>query len=66
LERDEDALLESLVAMTPQALDGLAPEERHRIYGMMTPKASALLDGGMEVNGNIAPADEVDTLEIAS
>ena len=52
--------------MTPEALDGLAPEKRHRIYGMMKPRASALLDGGMEVNGNIAPADEIDTLEITS
>jgi hypothetical protein len=29
-------------------------------------RASALLDGGIEINGNIAPANEVDTLEIAS
>jgi hypothetical protein len=66
LERDKDALLESLVAITPEALDGLAPEERHRIYRMMKLKAAALLDGGIEVNGNIAPANEVSTLEIAS
>jgi hypothetical protein len=66
LERDKDALLESLVAMTPEAIDGLAPEERHRIYKIMKLRASALLDGGIEINGNIAPANEVDTLEIAS
>ncbi len=66
LERDKDALLESLVAMTPEAIDGLAPEERHRIYKIMKLRASALLDGGIEINGNIAPANEVDALEIAS
>jgi site-specific DNA recombinase len=66
LERDKDALLESLVAMTPEAIDGLAPEERHRISKIMKLRASALLDGGIEINGSIAPANEVDTLEIAS
>ena len=66
LERDKDALLESLVTMTPEALDGLAPEERHRIYRMIKLRVAALLDGGIEINGNIAPANEVGTLEIAS
>jgi site-specific DNA recombinase len=66
LERDKEALLESLIAMTPEALDGLAPEERHRIYRMIKLKAAALLDGGIEVSGNIAPANEVSTVELAS
>ncbi len=66
LARDKDALLESLVAMTPEALDGLASEERHRIYKMMKLKATALLDGSVEVNGVIAPTDEVCALELAS
>jgi len=33
--------------MTLEALDGLAPEERHRIYKMMNLKTTALLDGGV-------------------
>jgi hypothetical protein len=66
LERDRDALLESLVAMTPEALDGLASEERHRISKMMKLKATALLDGSVEVDGVIAPTDEVSALELAS
>jgi hypothetical protein len=45
--------------MTPDVLDELAPEEQK-------PKAVALLDGDIEVNGDIAPANEVSTLEIAS
>jgi hypothetical protein len=66
LERDKDTLLKSLADMTPEALDELAPEERHRIYKMMKLRASALLDGGVEVNGIIAPVDEVGVLELAS
>jgi hypothetical protein len=66
LERDKEALLESLIAMTPEALDGLAPEERHQIYRMIKLKAAALLDGGIEVSCNIAPANEVSTVELAS
>jgi site-specific DNA recombinase len=65
LEKDRDALLESLAGMAPEALDDLAPEERHRIYRMMKLKAIALLDGGVEVNGIISTADEVVALEIA-
>jgi len=30
-----------------EALDGLAPEERHRIYKMMNLKTAALLDGSV-------------------
>jgi hypothetical protein len=66
LERDKDALLESLVAMTPEAIDGLAPEVRHRIYKMMKLRVFAHLNGGIEINGNIAPVNKVGTLEIAS
>ena len=63
LERDERALLESHIAMMPEALDGL---ERRRIYEMTKLEAVALLDGGLEASGNIAVANEVGALEIAS
>ena len=66
LERDKDTLLKSLADMTPEALDELAPEERHRIFKMMKLKATALLDGGVEVNGVVAPTNEVGALELAS
>jgi hypothetical protein len=59
-------LLRSLAYMAPEALDGMAPEERHRIYKMMKLKAIALLDGGVEFNGVIASTDEVGALELAS
>jgi hypothetical protein len=40
-------LLKSFASTTLEALDGLAPEERHRIYKMMNLKTTALLDGGV-------------------
>jgi hypothetical protein len=66
LERNKEALLDSLTSMTPEALDGLTPEGRHRIYRMMKLKVIALLDGDIEVNGIIAPADGFSTTELAS
>jgi hypothetical protein len=52
--------------MTPETIDGLAPEERHRIYRMMKLRVAALLDGGIEINGVITPTDDVGALELAS
>jgi hypothetical protein len=52
--------------MTPEALDGLALEERHRIYKMMNLKTTALLDGVVEVNSAITPSDEFGTSDLAS
>jgi hypothetical protein len=40
-------LLKSFASTALEALDGLAPEERHRIYKMMNLKTMALLDGGV-------------------
>ena len=40
-------MLKSFASTTLEALDGLAPEERHRIYKMMNLKTAALLDGGV-------------------
>ena len=36
-------MLKSFASTTLEALDGLAPEERHRIYKMMNLKTTALL-----------------------
>ena len=40
-------MLKPLASTTLEALDELAPEERHRIYKMMNLKTTALLDGGV-------------------
>ncbi len=37
--------------MTPEALDSLTPEERHRVYGMLGLKATTTMDGTLEVSG---------------
>jgi hypothetical protein len=66
LEKDKDALPEPLITMMPEALDGLASEERERIYRMMKPRATTLSDVGMELNGNIASGYELGTSGIAS
>ncbi len=51
LERDRDALLESYVEMTPEALDSLTPEKRHQVYGMLRLRVEVFADGRMEVRG---------------
>ena len=51
LEQDANALLEHYASMVPEALDGLTPEERHRIYNMLRLRVSAFPDGTLEVGG---------------
>ncbi len=59
LERDKDTLLESYVAMVPEALDSLTPEERHHIYKMLRLDVSVNADGEIEVAGNLVANPEV-------
>jgi flagellar motility protein MotE (MotC chaperone) len=51
LEQDANALLEHYASMVPEALDGLTPEERHRVYKMMRLKVTMYADGLAEVSG---------------
>jgi site-specific DNA recombinase len=51
LEQDANALLEHYASMVPEALDGLTPEERHRIYKMMRLNVTMYADGLAEVTG---------------
>ena len=51
LEKDRDALLEDYALRAPEALDGLTPEERHRVYRMLRLRASARIGGTLEVSG---------------
>jgi hypothetical protein len=51
LERDRDALLESYVEMTPEALDALTPEEHRQVYGMLRLRIEVAADGTMEAQG---------------
>jgi len=51
LEKDRDALLDSLAEVAPDALDSLTPEERHQVYKMLRLKVVANLDGSLEMSG---------------
>jgi DNA repair ATPase RecN len=51
LEKDRDALLNSLAEVAPDALDSLTPEERHQVYRMLRLRVIANLDGSLEASG---------------
>ena len=63
LQRDKDALLEHYAALAPDALDSLAPEERHQLYRMLRLKAVARLDETIELTGDLVSAADVSNLE---
>jgi hypothetical protein len=53
LETDADALLASYEQVTPERLDALEAEERHRAYRLMRLEVLAHLDGSLEANGDV-------------
>ena len=59
MERDKDVLLESYAQAAPEALDGLTPEQRHRVYGMLGLKATITPDGTLEVSGKFSGEGDV-------
>jgi hypothetical protein len=63
LQRDKNAVLEHYAALAPEALDSLAPEERHRLYRMLRLKIVARLDETIELTGDLMGAAEVSNLE---
>jgi hypothetical protein len=50
LEHDRNVLLDDLTNIAPEALEALAPEERHQFYTMLRLKVITNLDGSLEVN----------------
>jgi site-specific DNA recombinase len=56
LEKDRNALLDSLVDVAPDALDSLTPEERHQAYRMLRLIVSANPDSSLEVTGAFGEA----------
>jgi DNA repair exonuclease SbcCD ATPase subunit len=66
LERDKDALLEYYVEMTPEALESLTPEERHRVYGILGLGATITMNGTLEVSGMFNDGDILCGLETRS
>ncbi len=65
LERDRDALLDSLEAEAPEALDSLSPAERHQWYKLLRLQAAVRKDGTVEVSwagGMGSAVSETETL----
>jgi hypothetical protein len=50
---NKDALLTNMVEMTPRLIDELAPEEKHRIYGMLDLRLTTAENGSLEVAGDL-------------
>jgi hypothetical protein len=55
LEERRDALLDSLEATAPEALDSLMPEERHRFYKLLELLVEVGPDGRPEISGRALP-----------
>jgi hypothetical protein len=55
MERDRDALVDSLEALAPEVLDSLTPEERHQWYKLLRLQAAIRADGSVEVSWAGAP-----------
>ena len=51
LERNKETLLEDYAALAPEALNSLAPEERHHLYKMLKLRVEINLDGSLKVGG---------------
>jgi site-specific DNA recombinase len=65
LERDKESLLEHYAAIAPEALDSLAPEERHQLYKMLRLDVVVRLDANLEVSGVFGEGLLVSNLELA-
>jgi uncharacterized coiled-coil protein SlyX len=64
LEQDREALLEHYAAIAPEALDSLAPEERHQLYKMLRLEVVVRLDANLEVKGAFEEGLLVSNLEL--
>ena len=55
MERDRNALVDSLEAMAPEVLDLLTPEQRQQWYKLLRLQAAIRVDGTVEVSWAGAP-----------
>ena len=63
LERDKESLLEHYAAIAPEALDSLAPEERHQLYKMLRLNVIVRPDANLEVSGVFGEGPLVSNLD---
>jgi site-specific DNA recombinase len=66
LERDRDTLMECYAGMVPDALDALAPEERHRVYKLLKLRVNSSTDGALDVSGALGDVGEICKKETTS
>ncbi len=58
LEQD-GVIMEQYAGLIPAELEALAPEERHRVYGLLRLQVAPRQDGGVEMTGVIGAADGI-------
>jgi hypothetical protein len=58
LEQD-GILMEQYAGLIPAELESLAPEERHRVYGLLRLQVAPRQDGGVELTGVIGATDGI-------
>ncbi len=57
MERDRDALLDNYARMASEALNVLAPEERHQVYRILRLQAAMMMDGTLGISGTFGEGD---------
>jgi len=55
LEQNRSVLLEEYAGSMPEALAGLLPEDRHRVYRMLRLRAVLAPSGDLELSGDVMP-----------
>ncbi len=55
MDRDKEAVLTHYAALSPMMLDGLDPEERHRLYHKLKLKVTLRLDAPSEASYAFTP-----------
>ncbi len=66
LERDRDALMESYAGMVREALEDLAPEERHRIYKLLRLGVRFRPEWPLEITGIFSEVGEEAECDLSS
>jgi hypothetical protein len=57
MERDRDALLDNSARMASEALNVLAPEERHQVYRILRLQAAMMMNGTLGISGTFGEGD---------
>ena len=64
LEQDKDTLLQEYAEVAPEAMEALAPEERHSVYKMLRLEVLVHPDEALEVSGAFGKDPSFSHLEL--